>query len=55
VALPLLFGLGQLASPLLGGGLEMPWPALATLVPGAALIAWVTAQSAVRMWLKRLP
>lgn len=55
VALPLLFGLGQLASPLLGGGLEMPWPALATLVPGAALIAWITAQSAVRMWLKRLP
>jgi cell division transport system permease protein len=54
-ALPLLFALGRMASPLLGDGLEMPWLALLALIPAAALIAWFTALSAVRMWLKRLP
>ncbi len=55
LAAPLLYLLGGLAAPLLGNALAMPWGGLAALPPAAALIAWLTAQAAVRLWLRGLP
>jgi cell division transport system permease protein len=55
LAAPMLWLLGGLAAPLLGDALAMPWFALAALPPAAAGIAWGTAHSAVRLWLRSLP
>jgi len=55
LAAPLLYLLGGLAAPLLGNALAMPWLGLGALPPAAAMIAWLTAQAAVRLWLRGLP
>jgi len=54
LAAPLLYLLGGLAAPLLGNALAMPWLGLGALPPAAAMIAWLTAQAAVRLWLRGL-
>ena len=63
-ALPVLLGLAALAQPF--GGQDAPagwagplpaglWLALPALPAAAAVIGWLTAQFAVRRWLRRLP
>jgi cell division transport system permease protein len=67
LAMPVLLGLTGLAAPFAGGdapdGLAgllaaMPtilWAGLAALPLAAAALGWVTAQTTVRQWLRRLP
>ncbi|MCX7933364.1 MAG: cell division protein FtsX [Rhodovarius sp.] len=54
-AVPLLLLFGRLAAPLLGPAAAPPWIGLSVLPPLAALVAWVTAQLTVRLWLRQLP
>lgn len=54
-AVPVIMLMSALATPLIGPATVPAWIGVSVMPPAAALIAWLTAQATVRVWLRALP